>query len=101
MVLLSKKYQQRLAHRVVFAVLAENLRSDPALSARNPRPSAETVTAHRQLLTQAKVGDHSPNPTVGVGHGDQYVVGLQVSVDYKNRDGRRETIRRVTPADQK
>lgn len=55
MVLPSKKYQQRPAHRVVFAVLTENLRSNPALSARNPRPPAEAVTAHRQLLTQAKV----------------------------------------------
>lgn len=92
MVLLSKKYQQCLAHRVVFAVLTENLRSNPALCARNPRPPAETVTAHRQLLTQAKVWDHGPNPTVSIGHRHQYVVGLQVSVDYKNRDKRRETI---------
>lgn len=44
-----------VAHRVVFAVLTEDLGSNPALSARNPRPSAETVAAHRQLLTQAKV----------------------------------------------
>lgn len=81
MVSRNEKYQQRLAHRVVFAVLTENLGSNPALSARNPRPSTETVTTHRQLLTQTKVRDHRPNPTVSVGHGDQYVVGLQVSVD--------------------
>lgn len=95
MVPLSQKYQQCLAHRVIFAVLTENLRSNPALSARNPRPPAETVTAHRQLLTQAKVWDHGPNPTVSVGHWHQYVVGLQVSVDYINRDRRRDTIRRL------
>lgn len=100
MVLPSKKYQQRPAHRVVFAVLTENLRSNPALSARNPRPPAEAVTAHRQLLTQAKVWDYGPNPTVSTGHRHQYVVGLQVSVHYKNRDRRRETVRQVTPADQ-
>lgn len=42
-------------HRVVFAVLTENLGRDPALGARHPRPSTETVAAHCQLLTQAKV----------------------------------------------
>lgn len=35
-----------LTHRVVFAVLTENLGGDPALSARHPRPSTETVAAH-------------------------------------------------------
>lgn len=72
-----------LTHRVVFAVLTEHLGGDPALSSRHARPSTETVAAHCQLLTQAKVWDHGPDPTVGIGHGDQDIVGFQVSVDWR------------------
>lgn len=38
---------------------------------------------------------------MSVGHRHQDVVGLQVSVDYKNRDRRTDTTRQVTYADQK
>lgn len=79
---------KRLAtHRIVLAVLAEHLRRNPALGARHAGPSAEAVAAHRQLLAQAEVGDHGFDAAVGVGHGHQDVVGLQVSVDW-GRDGR-------------
>lgn len=44
-----------LTHRIIFEVLAENLRSDPTLGAGNPGPSAETVAPHCELLTQAEV----------------------------------------------
>lgn len=76
-------------HRVVLAVLTEDLWGDPPLGARHPGPPAEAVSAHRQLLTQAKVGDHGPRPTVGVGHGHQDVVGLQVSVHWGREEWRR------------
>lgn len=70
-----------LTHRVVLEVLTEDLWSNPALGPWNPGPSTETVTSHRQLLTQAEVGDHGPDSAVCVRHGYQNVVGLQVSVD--------------------
>lgn len=76
------KTSKRLAtHWIVLAVFAEHLRRNPALGARHAGPPAEAVAAHRQLLAQAEVGDHGFDAAVGVGHGHQDVVGLQVSVD--------------------
>lgn len=72
-----------VTHRIIFAVLTEDLRGDPALSARHTRPSTETVAAHCQLLAQTKVWDHGADTTVGIGHGHQDVVGFQVSVNWR------------------
>ena len=71
------------SHRVVFAVLAEHLWGNPALGTGHPGPPTEAVAANCQLLAQAKVRDHGPHPAMGVGHGHQDVVGLQVPVHWR------------------
>lgn len=68
-------------HGVLLAVFAQHLRGDPTFGARHPRAAAEAVPAHGQLLAEAEVGDHGLDPAVCVGHGEEDVVGLQVSVN--------------------
>lgn len=68
-------------HGVLLAVLTQHLRGDPAFSAGHPRAAAEAVSAHCQLLAEAEVGDHGLDPAVRIGHGEEDVVGLQVSVN--------------------
>lgn len=64
------------AYRVVLAVLAQDLWGDPALGAWHAGAPAEAVPACRQLLAEAKVGNHGAHAPVGVGHGHQDVVRL-------------------------
>jgi hypothetical protein len=68
-------------HRVLLAVFAQHLRSNPAFGARHPRTAAEAVPAHCQLLAKAKVRDHGLDPAMCIGHGEENVVGFQVSVN--------------------
>lgn len=68
-------------HGVLLAVFAQHLRGNPTFGARHPRAAAEAVPAHGQLLAEAEVGDHGLDPAMCVGHGEEDVVGLQVSVN--------------------
>lgn len=71
----------RGTHWVLLAVFAQHLGGDPALRAGDSGAAAEAVPAHGQLLAEAKVGDHGLDPAVCIGHGEEDVVGLQVSVN--------------------
>lgn len=70
-----------LTYRILFAVLAQYLRSNPTFGAWDSRPAAKTVPADSKLLAEAKVGDHGFYLAMGIRHRDEDVVGLQVSVD--------------------
>lgn len=70
-----------ITHGVLLAVFAQHLRGDPTFGAWHPRAAAEAVPAHGQLLAEAKVGDHGLDPAVCIGHGEEDIVGLQVSVN--------------------
>ena len=70
-----------ITHGVLLAVFAQHLWGDPTFSARHARAAAEAVPAHGQLLAEAEVGDHGLDPAVCVGHREEDVVGLQVSVN--------------------